>query len=426
MANTGPTAQLYQEGEQVEYFSASISQWIPATILKFNSESNLYMLDCKPDVPPERIRHLPCPTSSPPPVSVSHGTNQQKFPIGAKVQYYSASIQQWIPATITSYEVNEKLYYLDVKPQVPEDRIRWPSQSTSPRPERPSSMAVTDASSFVALANVGSRNWPEPEGRSQDENDRTLSPDMAKNSVNIVPRTAASENPPQARVSFNDQVSRSESSFQSQNSPVQVNQVNTNANKHWLKEKAALNKQLTDMDALVELQKSRLEIAERERDRCVEVESELAQAKMEIEKLKKETKIKLEESRSNSTLEINDLTNELDELRKEMQSMKNKYEHLKNENEEIKNDTKKASTEEIEKIKETMKKKIVDSLQKLEEEQIRHGYTKDENDSLRIAVQQKDKTIAALEYGLDEYKREQAPVLSQVTAMREGRMISAA
>lgn len=400
MANTGPTAQLYQEGEPVEYFSASISQWIPATILKFNSESNLYMLDCKPDVPPERIRHLPCPTSSPPPVSVSHGTNQQKFPIGAKVQYYSASIQQWIPAIITSYEVNEKLYYLDVKPQVPEDRIRW----------------------------------PEPEVRAQDENDRTLSPDMAKNSVNIVPRTAASENAPQARVSFNDQVSRSESSFQSQNSPVQV-QANNNSNKHWNKEKAALNKQLTDMDALVELQKSRLEIAERERDRCVEVESELAQAKMELEKLKKESRKQLQETQSSSTLEISDLSNELEAMRKELQCVKesssdwkNKYEQIKNENEEIKNDieTKKSNSEETEKIKETMKKKIGEAMNKLEDEQLRHAFTKDENDSLKIAVQQKDKTIAALEYGLDEYKREQAPVLSQVTAMREGRMISAA
>eukprot|EP00439_Symbiodinium_sp_Y106_P073502 s377_g13.t2 len=45
----------FEPGEVVEYFSASQSDWILAKVLSINPNGT-YNLDCKPDVPPERVR----------------------------------------------------------------------------------------------------------------------------------------------------------------------------------------------------------------------------------------------------------------------------------------------------------------------------------------------------------------------------------
>jgi hypothetical protein len=53
----GPAAEdPYSPGDQVEYLSASQGRWVPATVRRRNPLTGLYDLDCKDDVPPEKIR----------------------------------------------------------------------------------------------------------------------------------------------------------------------------------------------------------------------------------------------------------------------------------------------------------------------------------------------------------------------------------
>jgi len=46
----------HKPGDQVEYLSASQGCWVPATVTRRNPVSGLYDLDCKQEVPPEKIR----------------------------------------------------------------------------------------------------------------------------------------------------------------------------------------------------------------------------------------------------------------------------------------------------------------------------------------------------------------------------------
>jgi hypothetical protein len=53
----GPAAEdPYSPGDQVEYLSASQGRWVPATVRRRNPLTGLYDLDCKDEVPPEKIR----------------------------------------------------------------------------------------------------------------------------------------------------------------------------------------------------------------------------------------------------------------------------------------------------------------------------------------------------------------------------------
>jgi len=166
---TNPPVQQFQVGTAVEYFSATLSQWIPAKILHFNADRNTYNLDCKPDVPSNRIRNIGAGADSGTPVGFdrptvvggdnSPGVNSpghkgtefspsgvsgvigdhnrptnfvgssaqadggDPFQLGAQVEYYSATANSWIPAKI-QYINADGTYNLDCKPLVTRDRIR--------------------------------------------------------------------------------------------------------------------------------------------------------------------------------------------------------------------------------------------------------------------------------------------------------------
>jgi len=225
----------YEVGEKVEYYSVSVQQWIPAKILKYDSVTNTYNLDCKPEVTPDRIRR---PQATSPVASPSDG-NAQQFPANADVEYYSASVQTWIPAVIQSFNPTHNLYDLNVKPQVSADRIRWPVDP-GVVPERE---YQSQASAATARTNLDMGR----EGRKEP-----------------------------ARVSFSGLAAISESSG---NSP----QMNSkDFSEHLLavqREHEEKYRELEEHFRAAGQEKEELEyklkIAERERERCAELESKL-------------------------------------------------------------------------------------------------------------------------------------------------------
>jgi len=54
----------HRPGDQVEYLSASQGRWMPATVRRRNPLTGLYDLDCKEEVPPEKIREVKQSASS--------------------------------------------------------------------------------------------------------------------------------------------------------------------------------------------------------------------------------------------------------------------------------------------------------------------------------------------------------------------------
>eukprot|EP00973_Karenia_brevis_P023972 3305115-Karenia_brevis.AAC.1 len=54
--------QHYENGAFVDYHSTSTNRWVHAKVLAFNNSKGLYELDCKPEVPPSRIRPRAAPT----------------------------------------------------------------------------------------------------------------------------------------------------------------------------------------------------------------------------------------------------------------------------------------------------------------------------------------------------------------------------
>ncbi|CAD7937709.1 unnamed protein product [Amoebophrya sp. A25] len=173
----------YEVGQPVEYFSATLKNWMPAKILQFNVESNTYNLDCKPEVPPNRIRPLgsdATPGSTPvgvagvggggdssPASRVTQGLggtarpaesdvaspflgtvagedlgsgaaqhdaiSDDPFGVGAQVEYFSATAQSWIPAKV-QYINSDGTFNLDCKPLVTRDRIRPMRRTTAASP----------------------------------------------------------------------------------------------------------------------------------------------------------------------------------------------------------------------------------------------------------------------------------------------------
>jgi len=137
----------FQVNEEVQYYSVSVQQWIPARVLRYDSVTKTYNLDCKPEVTPDRIRR-------PPPASPSSpsGGFVQIFAAGSDVQYYSASVQTWIPAVVKSWDAQQNLYDLNVKPQVAPDRIRWSVEEGVKGRNHPSQESETTARTNFDLA----------------------------------------------------------------------------------------------------------------------------------------------------------------------------------------------------------------------------------------------------------------------------------
>mmetsp|Transcript_15557 Transcript_15557/g.35644 ORF Transcript_15557/g.35644 Transcript_15557/m.35644 type:complete len:1020 (-) Transcript_15557:113-3172(-) len=56
MSKSGSGEPKYAPGDLVEYFSATQNDWIPAKVLAANPSRGTYNLDCKPEVPADKIR----------------------------------------------------------------------------------------------------------------------------------------------------------------------------------------------------------------------------------------------------------------------------------------------------------------------------------------------------------------------------------
>lgn len=96
--------------EIVDYYSTSQGAWIPATVLAVNPTGTLN-LDCKADVPADKVRKKGTPDVS-------------QYAVGDVVQYWSASQNGWILAKVLSVNPGGGTYNLDCKPNVALQSIR--------------------------------------------------------------------------------------------------------------------------------------------------------------------------------------------------------------------------------------------------------------------------------------------------------------
>eukprot|EP00931_Biecheleriopsis_adriatica_P024396 TRINITY_DN15211_c0_g5_i1.p1 TRINITY_DN15211_c0_g5~~TRINITY_DN15211_c0_g5_i1.p1 ORF type:complete len:1317 (+),score=357.26 TRINITY_DN15211_c0_g5_i1:128-4078(+) len=119
----------FSVGDSVEYFGASQQRWIPAKVLTVNANGS-YDLDCKPAVPPEKIRRPQGASSSLGTGTVSSSVSEHKD--GDKVEYFSATQGRWIPATVLSVNASGN-YDLDCKPDVPGSKVRKPVLKSQPK-----------------------------------------------------------------------------------------------------------------------------------------------------------------------------------------------------------------------------------------------------------------------------------------------------
>lgn len=122
---------VHHVGAIVEYYSTSQGNWILAKVVSANTDGT-YDLDCKPSVPPERIRATTAPGALPP-TTEALGTAgslntggvsalRAEFEVGALVEYYSESQGGWILAKVLGFEAG--FYNLDCKPGVPPGKVR--------------------------------------------------------------------------------------------------------------------------------------------------------------------------------------------------------------------------------------------------------------------------------------------------------------
>jgi hypothetical protein len=130
------SSEPFQVGEIVEYWSASQNNWILAKILAANS-SGTYNLDCKPEVPKDKIRRRGADAKA------GSSFAGAQHAVGDIVEYQSASQGRWIPAKVLAVN-SAGTFDLDCKPQVPPEKVRRPQSgggaagSSIPPPAQPS------------------------------------------------------------------------------------------------------------------------------------------------------------------------------------------------------------------------------------------------------------------------------------------------
>lgn len=142
-------------GERVEYYSASMSQWIPARVLRWGRAPGTFDLDCKEAVPLNRMRlpavealaeattgqpqaeaPLPPPAVAPPaavpaPPSAAPAANAAPSssgcgPPGLEVGeqcFYNSATHGWIPARVVQCHPEDGTHDLDVKQRVHQDAL---------------------------------------------------------------------------------------------------------------------------------------------------------------------------------------------------------------------------------------------------------------------------------------------------------------
>mmetsp|Transcript_33338 Transcript_33338/g.58789 ORF Transcript_33338/g.58789 Transcript_33338/m.58789 type:complete len:945 (+) Transcript_33338:56-2890(+) len=114
------TQSKFAVGEMVEYYSSSSGTWIMAKVLALNPHGT-YNLDCKPDVPLEKIRR---------PGSEGANAPTSEFAVGEMIEYFSAT-HGWIPAKVLAKNPRGT-YNLDCKPDVVREKIRRPASGFQP------------------------------------------------------------------------------------------------------------------------------------------------------------------------------------------------------------------------------------------------------------------------------------------------------
>ncbi|CAK9075664.1 Guanylate-binding protein 1 (GTP-binding protein 1) (GBP-1) (mGBP-1) (mGBP1) (Guanine nucleotide-binding protein 1) (Interferon-gamma-inducible protein MAG-1) (Interferon-induced guanylate-binding protein 1) [Durusdinium trenchii] len=120
-----PLPTLLEQGQAVEYFGAKLQRWIPAKVLKRNSDGT-YDLDCKTNVQPAKVRRLKSASLESSPSST---VTLAPYKEGDRVEYFSGSQSRWIPARVLGV-TPEGRFHLDCKSDVPAEKIRPPSKKT--------------------------------------------------------------------------------------------------------------------------------------------------------------------------------------------------------------------------------------------------------------------------------------------------------
>jgi len=118
-------SQTYHPGTEVEYFSTSLSKWIPARVLRGGKAPGSFDLDCKDSVETGRIR-LPS-SSSLSSIPGLSGANPGGGPLGLREGepcFYRSSTHGWISAQALRFRPEDQSYDLDVKQQVSCENIR--------------------------------------------------------------------------------------------------------------------------------------------------------------------------------------------------------------------------------------------------------------------------------------------------------------
>jgi hypothetical protein len=103
--HTNGSTASFAVGDIVEYYSVSQNGWIPAKVLAI-TPSGTYNLDCKPDVPADKLRR---PNSGPPINEIPRPLHQTQpaggatatYAVGDSLEYYSVSKGGWIPCRVT-------------------------------------------------------------------------------------------------------------------------------------------------------------------------------------------------------------------------------------------------------------------------------------------------------------------------------------
>lgn len=173
----GPVASSggrYVNGEVVEYYSASQGGWILATV-RGSTPSGAYNLDCKPDVPADKIRPRAAAAGTagaagaPGSAVGSVGSfSSAEFKVGDSVEYRSASQGGWIAAKVTAVKPGGT-YDLDCKPDVGPHNLRRPGGAAGSGALAPRLGSAYVPSSGLGLRSAGAAPPFSPKGRPQKQ-----------------------------------------------------------------------------------------------------------------------------------------------------------------------------------------------------------------------------------------------------------------
>lgn len=113
----GSVPQLSPEaqgvGVNVEYFSATNGEWIPATLLGVDSVTGKCCLDVQPQADKQHVR------------GTKAGLGPLEVSVGAAVEYHSTT-HGWIPALVQGFDTSLSEYVLNVQPRATIDKVRLP------------------------------------------------------------------------------------------------------------------------------------------------------------------------------------------------------------------------------------------------------------------------------------------------------------